>query len=433
MRAILVVLVAGMVAAAQAQFTFSVDDVLDDGFFNNPTSTRVDRSGVVHTVFMKQFDTDSSTKEIWYGNNAAGSWTFTRITNNAVREEFPALHLDDADNVHIAFHTGVTTTNKIRYVNNVGGSFGEIRDITGPGFVVVEFDIDSQGTVHFVFESQPAFPARSDIFYTTWSPMSGTGPLVNISNTATTSEARPFIRLGPDDVAHVVYFTNLLGGALVYQNNRSGAFAPVNTGIAGSVQDPIPVVDRTGRVSIFYCQGDILYVTDDAGSGTFGPAEPLLVGAWRPAFIEGAVVDPLGRRYIGFASNSGQRGVYFLAETSSGFSAPVEILASDATNLGASVSINDHGRLALTFQTGGVRDGNVFAKIFVASTQVYGDMNCDGVISVGDINGFVLALTDPDGYAAAFPDCDAARADLTFDGNVSVADINPFVDALVGS
>ncbi len=64
---------------------------------------------------------------------------------------------------------------------------------------------------------------------------------------------------------------------------------------------------------------------------------------------------------------------------------------------------------------------------------VPGDLNCDGTVSVGDINGFVLALTDPDGYAKQFPDCNIRNADISNDGNVSVADINGFVALLVGS
>lgn len=59
-----------------------------------------------------------------------------------------------------------------------------------------------------------------------------------------------------------------------------------------------------------------------------------------------------------------------------------------------------------------------------------GDMNCDGVLSVGDISGFVLALTNPDGYAAAFPNCDRNLADVNGDSAVSVGDIGPFVLAL---
>lgn len=61
-----------------------------------------------------------------------------------------------------------------------------------------------------------------------------------------------------------------------------------------------------------------------------------------------------------------------------------------------------------------------------------GDMNCDGVVSVADIGGFVLALTDPADYAAQFPDCDINNADVGGDGTISVADIGPFVGVLTG-
>ena len=61
-----------------------------------------------------------------------------------------------------------------------------------------------------------------------------------------------------------------------------------------------------------------------------------------------------------------------------------------------------------------------------------GDMNCDGVVSVSDIGPFVLALSDPAGYAAAFPDCDLANGDVNVDGSVTVSDIGPFVLLLTG-
>lgn len=61
-----------------------------------------------------------------------------------------------------------------------------------------------------------------------------------------------------------------------------------------------------------------------------------------------------------------------------------------------------------------------------------GDMNCDGAVTVTDIAGFVLALTDPAAYAAAFPTCDIAAGDLNQDGNVTVSDIGPFVALLTG-
>jgi hypothetical protein len=61
-----------------------------------------------------------------------------------------------------------------------------------------------------------------------------------------------------------------------------------------------------------------------------------------------------------------------------------------------------------------------------------GDMNCDGMITVSDIAGFVLALTDPAGYAAAYPDCNILHADLNGDGLITVGDIGFFVQLLTG-
>jgi hypothetical protein len=61
---------------------------------------------------------------------------------------------------------------------------------------------------------------------------------------------------------------------------------------------------------------------------------------------------------------------------------------------------------------------------------ILGDLNCDCAVNVFDIDPFVLALTDPAGYAAAFPDCDRMLADVNCDGYVNAFDIDPFVQCL---
>jgi hypothetical protein len=61
-----------------------------------------------------------------------------------------------------------------------------------------------------------------------------------------------------------------------------------------------------------------------------------------------------------------------------------------------------------------------------------GDLNCDGSISFGDINPFVLALTNPTVYATTYPECTALNGDINADGTVNFGDINPFVSLLVG-
>jgi len=61
-----------------------------------------------------------------------------------------------------------------------------------------------------------------------------------------------------------------------------------------------------------------------------------------------------------------------------------------------------------------------------------GDLNCDNKPNNFDIDPFVLALTDPAGYHAAYPDCDIQRADINGDGAVNNLDIDPFVQLLTG-
>jgi hypothetical protein len=61
-----------------------------------------------------------------------------------------------------------------------------------------------------------------------------------------------------------------------------------------------------------------------------------------------------------------------------------------------------------------------------------GDLNCDMQVDFGDINPFVLALTDPAEYASVYANCHILLADINGDGQVNFGDINPFVDLLSG-
>jgi hypothetical protein len=64
--------------------------------------------------------------------------------------------------------------------------------------------------------------------------------------------------------------------------------------------------------------------------------------------------------------------------------------------------------------------------------NLLGDLNCDGSVGFGDINPFVLALSNPDLYASTFPGCSLLHGDINQDGSVNFGDINPFVALLTG-
>ena len=62
-----------------------------------------------------------------------------------------------------------------------------------------------------------------------------------------------------------------------------------------------------------------------------------------------------------------------------------------------------------------------------------GDLDCDGDVDFDDINPFVLALSDPVAYQAAYPNCNILNGDCDGDGDVDFDDINAFVALLSGS
>ncbi len=72
------------------------------------------------------------------------------------------------------------------------------------------------------------------------------------------------------------------------------------------------------------------------------------------------------------------------------------------------------------------------AAAIAGSGSPSGDLNCDGAVDFGDINPFVLALSDPAGYAAQYANCNILNGDCDNDGDVDFDDINPFVALLSG-
>ena len=68
----------------------------------------------------------------------------------------------------------------------------------------------------------------------------------------------------------------------------------------------------------------------------------------------------------------------------------------------------------------------------VPAGPCFADLNCDGSVNSLDVDPFVLALTDPNGYGSAYPGCNVYNADCDEDGSVNSLDIDPFVEVLTG-
>jgi len=85
-------------------------------------------------------------------------------------------------------------------------------------------------------------------------------------------------------------------------------------------------------------------------------------------------------------------------------------------------------RIRVSHATGGF--GNGMFQLRAAFGLSTGDANCDGIRDLADVPAFILALTDPAGFEAAYPGCDIHRCDVNGDGAVNGRDIQPFVAGL---
>lgn len=80
------------------------------------------------------------------------------------------------------------------------------------------------------------------------------------------------------------------------------------------------------------------------------------------------------------------------------------------------------------------------AEVFQAAKDVWpfeavitpGDLGCDGGVDFDDINPFVLVISNPDGWQAAYPGCPIANGDLNGDTVVNLGDVNAFIALLGG-
>jgi len=89
------------------------------------------------------------------------------------------------------------------------------------------------------------------------------------------------------------------------------------------------------------------------------------------------------------------------------------------------------GYLTRTFPVTVTANSATVLDVPLSRLVLTGDLNCDGLVNLGDINPFVLALSNPSGYQAAYPSCNILNGDINGDGRLDFGDINPFVGLLV--
>lgn len=90
----------------------------------------------------------------------------------------------------------------------------------------------------------------------------------------------------------------------------------------------------------------------------------------------------------------------------------------------------NEGRTFFRIATSAYPDGEIRGFLVVTRGPLDADTNCDGAVDNFDIDAFVLALTDPEAYAAQYPDCFLLNSDINHDDVVNNFDIDGFVDCI---
>ncbi len=106
-----------------------------------------------------------------------------------------------------------------------------------------------------------------------------------------------------------------------------------------------------------------------------------------------------------------------------------EICIADQTEAGCTGSSGEWAGAWTDCSDG---NGNTIPDACEGPAYELGDLNCDGAINNGDIDPFVLAVTDALGYEAAYPACDRDLADVNQDTVINNGDIDAFVALLAG-
>ncbi len=417
-----------VVPAAMAQLSFQTELLIQDTMFNNPVSVAVDAGGAVHLAYTSQFGTNSDSKEVWYATNATGEWEYNQITDNNVREEFPYLMIDSSGVLHLTFHTGIPAGNRVRYTNSairplIDAGEADLINITPDtdSYILPKIDVDADGVVHFVFQTQRFGGPRNDIVYTTWDAQNGVGPLRFLTSNAAIENREPVLAIGPDGVVHIAYEegNGIFANPLVYQNNNTptGDFQTVGTGLFVNVARVGILADSTGKVTIGFRNDDTFAIIESNGAG-FTPMQDLTArGQFRAAFYDKFALGPDDKRYFAFCHNItalAQPGVYLIAETDTGFTDPIRMEGvSPQSYVSASPSVGADGTIAVGYTFSDFRT-TVVADLYVAVSEddeCVADLNNDGVVDADDFFLFLQLFASGD-----------TRADINGDGVIDADD-----------
>ncbi|MFX0161878.1 MAG: hypothetical protein ACFE68_00895 [Candidatus Hodarchaeota archaeon] len=243
---------------------------------NRSPSLAVDSNGVVHIAWGST-DSKEYTSEIWYANNATGTFTPTQITSNSISDGNPSLALDSQGNVHIVWEGNYTAGNErdIYYINNVGGTFGSIITLLDDDYdeQYPQIAIDSNNKVHLVWQYDHG---TTDTRYATNATAAFDSFMIMNVTDNDVADDYPTIAIDSNDVIHIAWSERVGFFYEVLYGNSSNPFPitnPVNVS-QNSYDDTYPSIDVDSKDKVhiawkfddFMADSEIVYSNNIGGT-----------------------------------------------------------------------------------------------------------------------------------------------------------------------
>ena len=394
---------------AQSYLNFPQDTIVKDEFYNYRCMTRFDAAGKIHMVNSRQLGTNSATREIFYRNNVSGSFVTTRVTDNAVDDNYAVLGFDYQGFVHIGWEKRDESNNfQLIYANNRNGNFNNTVWITTGGVnkATPFMATGKDSTVHFVYYTYAT--GNNNAYYRNYNFITNTlGPETLLGAGSTGSENDIEIAVDNNNKIHIIYCTNtgIGGGALKYFTNEGGTLTEISTGISANGEYPDITIDNNNVINIVYrfSTDKRLYVLRrTAGAGAFAaPVAITPAGLGNPAYWRAIDTDDNGRLYVTFQNSTAPapKGFFLVHGTGSSFAAPILIFEdSTASYIGrgsSSVAARGNGEIAVTFDPTASRNGEVVSDIFLKK----GTLTITGIEpSIETVEGYLLEQNYPNPF-----------------------------------
>jgi hypothetical protein len=412
------------------------------GIFNACSGTDIN-----HAVVLVGWDDNQGSGGVWFMRNSWGTgWGeggYMRITYNCSLIGYNGLYVDypGSANLAVAPDTGVNISGP------VGGPFdppATVYTLTNSGSLPVDYSVTHTASWLAVANAVGTLSGDSSLDVTvTPDPSAGALPagrysdtLVFTNSTNHRGDTTRLVSLQVGQPIRLLNFTLDANPGWITQGEWAYG-QPTGQGGGGTHGYPDPTsgftganvygVNLNGDYSVTY--GGPYYLT--AGPLDLGGAKDAMLSFQRwlnsdyqPYVYATVEASPDGNSWITLWSN-GQTVTREHAWTSCSYDLPTEFDYQPTTYIRWGYRI---GNDAFAYSGWNIDDVEIWG--FARQGSPPGDLNCDGQVTFGDINPFVLALTSPGLYATTYPDCDIMNADVNGDASVDFADINPFVALL---